>query len=236
MFFQRLVFLKTGARARRRGDAPAPEHGERNGMSRRFDGVVFDMDGTLIEPLLDFPAIRAELGIAEGDGILEAIEQMPPEAQRVARRRLLERELKAARRAGLMPGALEANQEARRAGLKTALLTRNARPAMRIVLSRFAALEFDLALSREDGPIKPEPDGILRVCRTLGLAPQRTACVGDFRFDILAAKAAGAVSVLLAHSGLPAYAAEADHVIRHLDELPSLLGIRPSAEPREPRM
>ena len=45
---------------------------------RRFEGVIFDMDGTLVEPLLDFEAIREELGIAPGEGIIEGIEAMDP--------------------------------------------------------------------------------------------------------------------------------------------------------------
>ena len=35
-----------------------------------FDGVIFDMDGTLVVSPLDFVAIRAELGIAPGNGLL----------------------------------------------------------------------------------------------------------------------------------------------------------------------
>ena len=194
-------------------------------MMRRFDGVIFDMDGTLIEPLLDFGAIRAELGIASSSGILESIEAMGPDEATEAHRRLLEHELTAARQAGLNAGAAEAVAALRRAGLKTALLTRNAAGAMRIVLERFGTLSFDLAWSREDGPIKPEPDGILRACAELALAPARTACVGDFRYDLVAANAAGAVSVLYAPGEPPDFADLADHVIRDLRELPSLLGV-----------
>lgn len=190
----------------------------------RFDGVIFDMDGTLIAPLLDFVAIRAELGIAPQDGIIEAIDAMPPPRRRQAAQRLLEHELSAARRAELLDGAAQTLEAIKSAGLKTALLTRNARAAMEIVIERFA-LEFDLALSREDGPIKPEPDGILRACKAMGIAPQRTVCVGDFHYDILAANAAGAFSVLLARAARPDFADQADYVIKELTELPALLGI-----------
>ena len=190
----------------------------------RFDGVIFDMDGTLIEPLLDFGQIRVELGIDAGAGILEALEAMDPARAEPRKRRLLEHELSSARRASLLPGAREILDRVRRAGLKTALLTRNAAEAMRIVLRRFD-LRFDLAWSRENGPIKPEPDGIVRACLRLGIAPARTACVGDFRYDIAAANAAGAVSVLLARGERPAFADEARHVIAELAELAAVLEI-----------
>jgi len=191
---------------------------------RRYDGVIFDMDGTLVRSPLDFRAIRRELGIAPTEGILEAIAAMPTEARRHAERRLLEIELEAARQSSLTPGAGEVLRRVAQAGLKTALLTRNAGAAMEMVLARFG-LRFDLAWSREFGPIKPEPDGILRACRTLGLAPARVACVGDFRYDVMAARSAGAASVLLLEGDRPDWAAEADCVIDRLEEILEFLGI-----------
>ena len=191
----------------------------------RFDGVVFDMDDTLVRSPLEFAAIRAELGIPPQEGIIEAIAGLPPRQRRQAEQTVLSYELSAAGRAELIDGAAEALQAITAAGLKTALLTRNCGQAMDIVLGRFAVLRFDLTWSREDGPIKPEPDGILRACRTLGIRPERTACVGDFRYDMLAAKAAGAVAVLYSSRGRPELADDADYVIDHLRELPGLLGI-----------
>ena len=52
----------------------------------RFEAVIFDMDGTLIEPVLDFRAIRAELEIDPELGILEALDLMDgPERRRKQR-------------------------------------------------------------------------------------------------------------------------------------------------------
>ena len=152
---------------------------------------------------------------------------MPPlDAARVSQR-LLDYELSAARKAGLMPGAIDTVRQIREAGLKIALLTRNARPAMQMILEKFSAedLAFDLTMSREDGPIKPEPDGVLRACRQLDITPQGTCCVGDFHYDITAANAAGATSVLLVRSGKSEFADEADYVIHQLSELIKILGL-----------
>ena len=49
--------------------------------------------------------------------------------------------------------------------------------------------------------------------------------MGDFRYDIAAANAAGAVSVLLARGERPAFADEARHVIAELAELAAVLEI-----------
>ncbi|MCE5277460.1 MAG: HAD family phosphatase [Planctomycetaceae bacterium] len=196
-----------------------------NGASNMAcQGVIFDMDGTIVEPLLDFDAIRARLDIAAEEGIIEAIAAMPAPRRQHATDWLEAQELDVARRARLMPGAAVTLARIRAAGLKTALLTRNTAAAMRTVLGRFPDLAFDLTMSREDAKIKPEPDGILLACRNLGIDPHYTICVGDFLYDLIAAKAAGAVAVLLAPDRRPDFAHRADHVIASLAELPALLG------------
>ena len=190
-----------------------------------FDGVIFDMDGTLIEPLLDFSAIRADLGIPAGLDILQAIEQLPQSQRQQTYNRLLNHELSAARKARLMPQAKETLKAISQAGLRTALLTRNAAPAMRLVLDRLG-LRFDLTWSREDGPIKPQPDGILLACRELGISPARTLCVGDYEYDLIAANAAGAASVLFAPNGGGSFTDLARFVIAELPQLLTLLEIK----------
>jgi len=191
----------------------------------RFDAVIFDMDGTLVLQRLDFAAIRAELGIARTDGIIEAIEAMEGPRRDEAHRHVEARELDAARHATLAPGAAAVVAAVRAAGLKTALLTRNSEQAMRVVLETFDELAFDLTWSRLHGPIKPEPDGVLAACEELGATPQRTASVGDFRYDITAANAAGCVSVLVTCDRDVDFAHEADYVIGDLMDLPDILGI-----------
>ena len=193
-------------------------------MPRRFDAIIFDMDGTIIDSSIDFAAIRAELGVPANVGILESIDAMDEPARSEAHRKLLAMEMASVASATLMPHARETLECICSAGLKTALLTRNAREAMERILQRFE-LEFDLAWSRERGPIKPEPDGVLRACEQLDVEPARTPCVGDYRYDLVAARSAGAPAVLLACNERPAFADEADYVIAGLDALPALLGI-----------
>ena len=123
-----------------------------------------------------------------------------------------------------MPGAEEVLACVRQAGIKTALLTRNARASMQLILERFA-LCFDVARSREDGPIKPDPDGVLDACRQLGVDPERTCCVGDFLYDVVAANDAGATSVLLDPDQKRSFAGQADYVITDLSQLPEILGL-----------
>lgn len=186
--------------------------------------VIFDMDGTLTVPYLDFAAIAATLGLPGGAPVLESIAALEPARRHEAERQLLTYEMDAAENAELADGVVEVLTRIRAAGLPTALLTRNTRPAMQMVIDRFD-LRFDLAWAREDGPAKPSGDGLRAICRILGAAPDRAVCVGDWVLDVQAAKAAGCVSVLLARGRSLDWAHQANHVIEHLSELIALLDI-----------
>ncbi|OPZ12014.1 MAG: Phosphoglycolate phosphatase [candidate division BRC1 bacterium ADurb.BinA364] len=150
---------------------------------------------------------------------------MPPANQAAANAALLEIEIEAARRCELMPNAAETLGILRGAGLKMALLTRNAPEAKAIAMAKYPCLRFDLAWSREMGPLKPEPDGVLRACAALEIDPALTVCVGDYRYDLEAARAAGAISVWLGRPDRPDFSEMADFTIRDLAELPRLLGL-----------
>ena len=193
---------------------------------QNYDGIIFDMDGTIVESMVNFKTIRAELGIAPDIGIIEHINQMPPDQAEWANSILRKHELQGAENASLIPGALEILSVVRRAGLKTALLTRNTQHAVNIIMQRFCQLQsqFDLVCARENGAIKPQPDSILDTCKALGIQPQRTLCVGDYIYDLQAANSAGAVSVLITtHQDWKTFAPQADFVIDKLDELLKLI-------------
>ena len=191
-----------------------------------YDGIIFDMDGTIVESMVNFKTIRAQLGIAPEVGIKEHINQLPPAQAEKANTELRNRELRGAENAPLIPGALETLDAIRRTNLKIALLTRNTQHSVDIIMKRFPELQFqfDLVSTRENGTIKPQPDSILDACRTLGIKPQRTLCVGDYIYDLQAANSADAVSVLITtHRDWKTFALQADFVIDKLEELLKLI-------------
>ncbi len=52
-------------------------------------------------------------------------------------------------------------------------------------------------MTRDDSLPKPHPDGVHKACERMGLSVSEVMVVGDFRFDVMAGKAAGACTVLL---------------------------------------
>ena len=158
--------------------------------------VIFDLDGTLTEPLLDFEAIRRELGIAPGHPILEALDHVDEGRRAWAETILRRRELEAIEAATLADGCHEILARLAGHGVPVAILTRNVRAAVQLFSERFG-FRFDAVFTREDGPPKPAPDGVRALCAALRVAPAEALVVGDYTFDILAGRAAGCRAVLV---------------------------------------
>ena len=185
-------------------------------------GVVFDLDGTLTRPCLDFDAIRAEIGGVSGP-LLEAIVQMTP-AERVRAEGVLHRhEEAAAAHSELNPGAMELLALLRGEGRAVGLVTRNRRESVE-QFCEIHGLAFDGVVTREDGPVKPDPFGVERACDMMGVLPSEAVMVGDYVFDLISGRRAGAISVLLGtQRNYHEYVSEADYVIGGLDELPGVI-------------
>ncbi len=161
-----------------------------------IQGIIFDMDGTLTKPNMDFGALISEIGVVMNEAVLEYMERVD-EKERVRVNSILERfEARAAENAELNDGARELLDFVVKKGKKTSLLTRNSRRSVDAVLRKHN-LKFDYIVSREDARPKPSPDPVLLIGRKLGIEPAHLLVVGDYKFDVLCGKAAGAKTVLL---------------------------------------
>ncbi|HUX16858.1 MAG TPA: HAD family hydrolase [Phycisphaerae bacterium] len=184
--------------------------------------VIFDLDGTLLEPALDFDAIRAEIGLPPGATILEAMDTLS-KAERVRANAILDRhEARAARRSRLMPGAKELLDWLGAQGIRTAVLTRNSRRSVENACQKHG-LEFSGVIAREDHLPKPSPVGVRHLMTVLGAGPDETVVVGDFRFDVEAGAAAGCRTIALVSDPAPAWASEATWTAADLAEVRRIL-------------
>ncbi len=183
---------------------------------------VFDMDGTLTVAVHDFDAIRAELGLPAGRPILEVLAELPEAVAREKQAALDRIEAALADGAQAAPGAAALLAELARRGARLGLLTRNSRANTERTL-RHSGLEgaFDPAdrVTRDDGPPKPDPDGIHRLLARWGASPADAVMVGDFRFDLEAGRAAGCATVHVDPSGAFPWPELADLGVRSLAEL-----------------
>ena len=180
----------------------------------RLRAVLFDFDGTLTRPgALDFAALKREIGCPPERFVLEWVEALAEGPQRRDALAALER-FELAGAAGSEPnaGAEELVLRLRAGGLKVGVLTRNGRAAVDTALARFACLDathFDVLVTRDDGPApKPAPDGVLHAAAVMGVPAAEVLVVGDYVLDVVAGKAAGAVTALLTNGGAAAAAGE----------------------------
>ncbi|MBI3857759.1 MAG: HAD family hydrolase [Planctomycetes bacterium] len=188
-------------------------------MSDSPRAVIFDMDGTLTRPFLDFRAIRAAIGIAEP--LLENMMDLPPGPERDRAFAILERfEEEAAEASELNDGALDVLGFLASRSVPSGLLTRNSRRSTERVLRKHA-LSFGVVVTREDAPAKPRPEPLWLICERLGVPPAQALMVGDFKFDIVAGRNAGTRTALLTNWKTPPYLKEVppDHVLDRLEDL-----------------
>jgi len=184
--------------------------------------LLFDMDGTLTEPMLDFPRIKAEMGIGN-QPILEALAQMGPVERRIAEAILLRHEEHAAENSTLNPGCHELIEGADRQRIRMALITRNSRVSVKTVLQRHRLCCFDVLVTREDGAFKPDPYPLRLACQKLNVGPSQAWMVGDGQYDVEAGSAAGIATVWISHGRPKSFAAEPWQAIRDLPALLELL-------------
>lgn len=99
-----------------------------------YKGIVFDLDGTLIDSPLCFKSIRKELDIPEGQYILEYLEALPFDSKSEKLQRLQEIEIHTAKQAVPFSGVLSLLTELRAQSILLGIFTRNCRASTRHVL------------------------------------------------------------------------------------------------------
>lgn len=185
----------------------------------RFRALLFDLDGTLVDTRLDFAALRRGLDFPEGIGLLEHLATLEdPEQVRWARTVIDRHEMEGAAAATWIEGAEELLAALKVQGVPTAILTRNSRAAVART-DAVLGLPVDLILTREDCAPKPDPQGLLTIAERLGLAPAETLYVGDFIYDLHAARNAGMAAGLLLDGKNGHFAEHADVVVSGLGDL-----------------
>jgi len=182
--------------------------------------VIFDLDGTITQPYFDFDAIREEMGLERDSGpVLEQMEKMTPKQRQHAEQILHFHEQQAVVQSELNPGTKQTLSRLREKGIHIGVLTRNKRSNAQAIAEKHS-LKFDAIVGREQGPVKPDAFGVMQICRQFGVKPQQTIIIGDYLFDLLCAKSAGAIAVLLTnHNQSENFTEHADFVIENISQI-----------------
>ncbi len=230
-------------------------------MPHRFDLLILDLDGTLIDsqdilvdmvnhtlarsgfPLADPPAVAATIGLP----LDEVFRRAAPAASQDVIAALCVAYRKRASRAEfveqfhLFPGVAETLAALRDAGIHLVVATSKARPTTLDVLRH---CRIDAVIDETIGGDcvtqgKPHPEMVHRARATFGTEPGRTLMVGDTSFDIHMGQAAGVTTCAVTY-GMHAAAAlrqlRPDFVIDRFELLHHISTDPQNHPPDQPRM
>jgi HAD superfamily hydrolase (TIGR01509 family) len=199
-------------------------------LPTQIKGIIFDLDGTLVESSLDFELIRQQIGCPEGIDLLEYVDGLSCKTSKAnANQLILEHEYQDALNAKPIKGMAELIKTIDAAKLPTAIVTRNSLAASAIKV-RQNNIAIGHVLTREDYPAKPAPDALLAIAAQWQIAPQHIIYVGDYLYDIQAANNAGMIACFINHGIECEYQHLADIVIEELSQLQPLLVSQPLTE------
>lgn len=188
-----------------------------------FKAVIFDLDGVIVKTGLDFKLIRKEIfGSGLNEPVLEQIEQLKnPQEKKRALRILENHETRAALTSEPNLGIAALLRWLSQKKIKRAIVTRNSRKSVSIILDQFK-LDFDVIITRNEAPPKPAPEPVLLACEKMGLQPEEVMLIGDYEFDMVAGKRAGVTTILLRTPNQPS-SENADMTIDSILELTKLI-------------
>ncbi|WP_348689255.1 HAD-IA family hydrolase [uncultured Pseudoalteromonas sp.] len=188
-----------------------------------IQGVIFDLDGTLVSSELDFSLIKAQIGCPCEQDLLDYIAHLPsPYMREEAMNIVHQHELQDAQFATILPGVTEAVNALKVKNIPMAIVTRNFDKAAAIKLQN-NPLPIETVLTRSDAPAKPDPSALNAIATLWNINASNLLYVGDFLYDIQAAHNANMRACLYAPNAVPIYADQADYVLREFTELVTLI-------------
>ncbi|ETX07694.1 MAG: hypothetical protein ETSY2_09755 [Candidatus Entotheonella gemina] len=219
-------------------------------MFPSFDAILFDFDGTLAIPNLDFADMRRQLNAftaAQGievddlahldmlalmDTAMAWLNQHGGERGNTYYRQadilLQDIEIASAQRGGLLPGIRDLLDALRSRDIDIGIVTRNCEPAVRIIFPEVDTYCGALYAREHVEQVKPHPAHLQATLTQLGVSPDRALMVGDGAMDMEAGKRLDMFSI-----GVLSGETSRDRLVEHgadliLDSAADLLHTLPS--------
>ncbi|MDX5446410.1 MAG: HAD-IA family hydrolase [Zoogloeaceae bacterium] len=183
-------------------------------MSRRFELIVFDWDGTLMDSagaiVRAIQASARDLGLPEpaeararhviGLGLQEALSYAVPELEPAAYPQMVERYrhhyLSADHQLELFPGSFELVEALAGSGRMLGVATGKSRKGLDRALAHSGLGRFFHATRCADECFsKPHPQMLEEVMAECGATPERTLMIGDTTHDLMMARNAGVAAL-----------------------------------------
>jgi len=156
----------------------------------KFKGIIFDMDGTLTLPSIDFTSMREELGVPDNEDILNFVLRKESEEKESLLKIIERHESDGRKNIKFQKGSRELIKSLKDEHIKIAILTRNSFQSASIVLDAFN-IDFDEIVTREFGHVKPSPEPLNYISEKWKIDKDLLLMVGDHVDDIACGKNAG---------------------------------------------
>lgn len=169
-------------------------------------GIVFDLDGTLTIPCLDFKKLKNQLQIDDHVDVLGYVGTLCDEERKKAMQIIADFEAEGRNNLKLQPGLDDLfryiGEETK---LKLAVLTRNNMNGVEHFLSKCKEFGlsyvrqdiFSIILTRDFKPVKPDPAPVLHIASQWDIMPKNIIVIGDHKQDILCGQQAGSTTILV---------------------------------------
>jgi phosphoglycolate phosphatase len=220
-------------------------------IARRFDTVLYDLDGTLIDSAKDMQVAVSRVLAAHGlpDVTEDDVRNYMGQGSKVTMGKAFAKYGKTLDDAALsavtkefvgyyeadpvshttaFAGVAEVVARFGKLGLKQGVVTNKFERPSRMILEHLKLMPPIAALAGADTfPVrKPDPRHILMLLERMGRDPKRAVMIGDSIHDVESAHGAGLPAVLVSwgYTDKPASELGADAVIQRFDALPEALG------------
>jgi len=187
-------------------------------MARRFDLVVFDWDGTLIDstsmivqsiqsacrdlgvPIPDDTVASYVIGLGLHDALAHAVPSLRPDQVPLMAARYRSHYLAHDESLQLFAGVPEMLAELKGEGRQLAVATGKTRVGLDRALRHAGLVEqFDATRTADESRPKPQPQMLEELTNWLGVEPARALMVGDTTHDLLMAANARVAAVAICH-------------------------------------
>ena len=194
----------------------------RDAATRRFNLIVFDWDGTLVDsttligealqhacrelglPVPDDAAARYVIGLGLADAMKLVAPDLPPSRYPELGARYGEHYLAREREIPLFDGARELLAELDAAGYLLAIATGKTRAGLARSMARIGLDGvFHATRCADEGFPKPHPDMLLHLMERLAVQPRATLMIGDTTHDLDLARNAGAEGLAVTYGAHP---------------------------------
>ncbi len=167
----------------------------------RIKGVILDWDGVIAETRLDFGPLRERFFDGRQVPLLEGANTLPEIQRRAFMDALEEEELKGATLAVPVPGVFELVELLKHRGIEWCILSRNSRSSLELAARNIGFPLPPYIFTRESKFIKPDPRAMGQGAWVLNADPKDCLAVGDYLYELLAARRCGMRSVLVQNVG-----------------------------------